>query len=248
MQALVKSSFLFRYFPVTRALVRIAPYLAKYMSGDIGLLLKESYVNMPARVRKAQEDHKHGVVRQQMTVFDGILDSSLPEFEKTVYRLSGDGFSLVGAGTETTAWTLTVITYHLLTQPETQARVVSELNRIDPHSSSWFDLEKLPYLTGVILEGLRLSYGVPVRTPRIASDEDLVYEGTSDGRAFGYVIPRGTAIGMSQWIQHHDEEVFPDSYSFSPERWLDENGEHRRALEKYMVAFSRGSRVCLGMK
>jgi hypothetical protein len=33
---------------------------------------------------------------------------------------------------------------------------------------SWVELEKIPYLKGVIMEGLRLSYGVSGRTPRIA--------------------------------------------------------------------------------
>ncbi|KUI60841.1 Trichodiene oxygenase [Cytospora mali] len=244
---LLKASFMFRYFPVTRSLVHVAPYLAKYVSGDVGLLMKDLYVDTPSRVRKAQEDHKNGVVRERRTVYDGILESSLPESETTVYRLSGDGFSLVAAGTETTAWTLTLITYFLLAQPETQARVASELTGVDPHNLSWRMLEKLPYLSGVVLEGLRMSFGLPNRTPRIARDEDLVYQGTSGGKAFNYVIPRGTAIGMSQWIQHHDEEVFPDSYSFLPERWLDEKGQQKRGLEKYMVAFSRGSRACLGM-
>lgn len=247
-KGVLKASFMFRHFPVTRSLVLMAPHLAKYMSGDLGLLMKENYIDTPARVRKAEEDHRNGIIRKRRTVYDGIFESSLPESERTVYRLSGEGFSLVAAGTETSAWTLTVITYFLLAQPETQARVVSELRDVDPHSLSWTTLEKFPYLSGVILEGLRLSYGIPMRSPRIARDEDLIYQGTSGGKTFEYVVPRGTAIGMSQWIQHHDEEVFPDSYSFTPERWLDEEGGQRRALEKYMVAFSRGSRVCVGMK
>ncbi|ROV96702.1 hypothetical protein VSDG_05517 [Cytospora chrysosperma] len=213
----LKASFMFRYFPVTRSLIDIAPHLAKYMSGDMGLLMKENYIDTPARIRKAEQDHRNGIVRKQRTVYDGIFESSLPESERTVYRLSGEGFSLVGAGTETSAWTLTVITYFLLAQPDTRARVASELRGVDPHNLSWITLEKLPYLSGVILEGLRLSYGLPMRSPRIAGDEDLIYHGTSGGKTFEYVVPRGTAIGMSQWIQHHDEQVFPDSFSFSPE-------------------------------
>lgn len=44
------------------------------------------------------------------------------------------------------------------------------------------------------------------------------------------------------WISH-DETIFPDSWSFRPERWI-EGGE---ALDRYMVAFSAGGRVCLGL-
>lgn len=35
--------------------------------------------------------------------------------------------------------------------------------------------------------------------------------------------------------------VFPDPHAFRPERWLEDPG-----LEKYQVAFSRGTRSCLG--
>lgn len=51
---------------------------------------------------------------------------------------------------------------------------------------------------------------------------------------------------MTAYIQHHNEAIFPDSHKFIPERWLDP--VERRRLEKYMVAFSRGSRQCVGMK
>jgi cytochrome P450 len=45
---------------------------------------------------------------------------------------------------------------------------------------------------------------------------------------------------------HHNETVFPDSHRFKPERWLDP--AERKRLEKYMVAFSKGSRQCIGMQ
>lgn len=51
---------------------------------------------------------------------------------------------------------------------------------------------------------------------------------------------------MSCLLMHHDESVFPDSYRFDPERWTDLT--ERKRLEKYMVAFSKGSRQCIGMQ
>jgi hypothetical protein len=45
---------------------------------------------------------------------------------------------------------------------------------------------------------------------------------------------------------HHNETVFPDSHRFKPERWLDP--AERKRLEKYMVAFSKGSRQCIGIQ
>ncbi len=49
---------------------------------------------------------------------------------------------------------------------------------------------------------------------------------------------------MTSTIIHHDESVFPDSHSFRPERWVEDPTGH---LDRYMVAFTKGSRNCLGM-
>ena len=43
-----------------------------------------------------------------------------------------------------------------------------------------------------------------------------------------------------------NEAIFADADHFKPERWLGDS-EKRQVLEKYMVAFSRGPRNCIGM-
>jgi cytochrome P450 len=51
---------------------------------------------------------------------------------------------------------------------------------------------------------------------------------------------------MSSWIMHLNASIFPDPYNFDPTRWLDP--EKARYLEKYLVAFGKGSRQCVGMQ
>jgi cytochrome P450 len=51
---------------------------------------------------------------------------------------------------------------------------------------------------------------------------------------------------------HHNETIFPNSHVFSPERWLDENkyvkgSKTEKRLDRYMVAFTRGTRQCIGI-
>ena len=149
------------------------------------------------------------------------------------------------------------MTFYLLTESHILNRLTQELQAAveDPRQlPSWSSLEQLPYLCAVILEGLRLSYGVSARTPRVPVDEDLVYHGlrtpamSDSSDIIDYIIPRGTAIGMSSWIMHHNEAIFPNSTMFVPERWLDEKGQQRKDLEQYLLSFSKGSRQCLGMK
>ncbi|TVY90608.1 Cyrochrome P450 monooxygenase, partial [Lachnellula willkommii] len=57
-------------------------------------------------------------------------------------------------------------------------------------------------------------------------------------------LPYLTPVGMSAPLMHHDESIFPDSYAFIPERWLDQS-ESARPLDRYMVAFSKGKFLVL---
>jgi cytochrome P450 len=121
------------------------------------------------------------------TIFHDILKSDLAPHEKTPDRLWQEGQTFVAAGTETTAWALTVITFYLLQSPEKLQRLRDELKEANATSST--QLEKLPYLTAVIQEGLRLSFGVCSRLPRIAPDQELVL---NDGKKM-WRIPRNVS-------------------------------------------------------
>ncbi|KAL4757712.1 cytochrome P450 [Aspergillus foveolatus] len=237
----------FRSFPFLKRLTDIAPLCARWASPGIREMLIESNERMPARIQKARQDCKRGITETQPSLFAALLDAPLPEAEKTDQRLGGEGFLMIAAGTETTAWTLTVITFHLLNQPDTLNRLRSELQDSDAINLQWFALERLPYLTAVIREGLRLSYGVSQRISRIAPTETLVYRGEHNGRRIEYSIPPGTTMGMSNAINHHNEDAFPDSDAFIPERWINVDDAQRRRMDSCLTPFSKGSRQCLGI-
>lgn len=50
---------------------------------------------------------------------------------------------------------------------------------------------------------------------------------------------------MSSVFIHYNEELFPDPYTFSPDRWLQPDSKE---LETNLVTFSKGPRMCLGIK
>jgi cytochrome P450 len=169
-----------------------------------------------------------------------LLESDLPESEKRNVRLINEAVVLIGAGSHTVAWALTVATYHILSKPATLRNIKEELSAAKRTKGgedlALPDLEKLPYLTAVIKEGLRLSYGATVRLPRVCPDATLRYK--------DWIIPAGTSVSVSTVMMHHDESIFLDSKAFKPERWLEDKTGH---LDRYMVAFSGGSRICLGI-
>jgi cytochrome P450 len=91
----------------------------------------------------------------------------------------------------------------------------------------------------VINEGLRLSEPVTHRLPRILRDKPLAYG--------SYTLPPGTTISMTGSLTHQDGSIFADPHTFDPGRWLVGSEEERKRLEGYLVPFSRGPRICLGM-
>ena len=115
------------------------------------------------------------------------------------------------------------------------AKVRDELHTV-PSNPSWAELEELPYLTGTILESLRIDMGVTGRLARIAPDETLQYG--------EYKIPPGTPISSTTVCIHTNESVFPDPWTFKPERWFGKEGTERK---KYLISFNKGARHCIGI-
>ncbi|XXG96814.1 Mitochondrial succinate-fumarate transporter [Hypoxylon texense] len=233
-----ESAYTIRYVAPARILAQFAPLFANYMGENIREVTRQMAVVIPRYIQKALDNPENG------RVFADLIDSPmLPEEEKSMYRLSGEGFNLLAAGTETTAATLTCITYYLLSQPEIYARLMKALEGVDPLNLKWTDLEQRPYLWAVIHEALRLTPGVSHRSARIARTEDLIYK--SKDESVQWVIPRGTPIGMTSVINHSNEELFPNPDEYIPERWIID-GQPNYALEKFLISFGKGTRSCLG--
>ena len=77
---------------------------------------------------------------------------------------------------------------------------------------------------------------------RVSPVEDLVYTNLSNGRTWN--IPAGTPVSMTAKLIHTSEDVWgEDANEFRPERWLSEEG---KGLGRWLLSFSKGSRMCLG--
>jgi cytochrome P450 len=87
-----------------------------------------------------------------------------------------EGTLIATAGSETTAWAMTITSYHLIRNPNVLTKLRRELTSVMPNEteiSSWTVLEKLPYFNAVIKEGLRMAGGMLSRLPRM-TDEEIV--------------------------------------------------------------------------
>ncbi|KAI1419240.1 cytochrome P450 [Xylaria sp. FL1777] len=182
------------------------------------------------------------------TIVHAIMASKLPPREKESTRIFEDVSTVVGAGTGTTASALRLILVNLFSNPDLLERLRVELGSLgamnmdsaDVESINFPDiksLEQLPFLTSVLMEGLRLSPAIASRMTRIAPDRELHYN--------NWRIPAGTPIGMTTILMHSDETLYPNPHKFDPNRWVDL--DKRRELEKFWAPFGKGSRNCVGM-
>ncbi|KAI9727459.1 MAG: hypothetical protein M1828_006401 [Chrysothrix sp. TS-e1954] len=174
------------------------------------------------------------------TLFREIFQADIPASEKTIDRVTDEGVLFVVAGNETTGNALSIIAYNILKDPAVHAKLRKELVDLIPDArtiAKWQTLEKAPYLSAVIKEGLRLSYGVVSRMPRVVPDRALRYK--------DWEIPPNTPVSMSNWLTHNDPNVYNNPLAFQPERWL--KGQESEKLDHYFVPFCRGTRMCTGM-
>ncbi|KAK3989318.1 Cyrochrome P450 monooxygenase [Cladorrhinum sp. PSN332] len=236
-ESFMKSAYMMRHFTPGRKMANILPMVADYLGEDVKRVMHWMNVLIPGYITAAINDPDNGRVFAEL-----VSSKALPEEEMSMYRLSGEGFNFLLAGTETTAATLTTITYWLLAQPKTYSSLMKDLQGLTPETLKWAELEKRPYMWAIVHEALRMMPGVSHRSARAARDEALVYR-SRDGKT--WVIPRNTPIGMTSVINHWDKDLFPNPDEFIPERWLID-GQPNHKLAKYLLAFGKGTRSCLG--
>lgn len=238
LRAAIEAAIFNRHMPwMADVMMNLPDSVAAAVSRPVAQFLKiqkEVKVLVEATLRADPNESK----REHPTLFQELRDSNLPPVEKTVGRLMDEGLILLGAGGETTAQTLAILTYHLLSRPEKLQKLRKELHRAMPdpaQSMPWKELEQLPYLRATILEGHRIAAIITTRLVRIAPNETLTFN--------AWRIPPGTPVSMSTHFIHLDPSYFTSPYEFDPDRWLDA----AQGKEKYVIPFSRGTRSCIGL-
>lgn len=174
-----------------------------------------------------------------------MLTHDLPPEELGKRRMRDEAQTVVGAGLTTTAWSLSNTCFYVLESPLIQSKMRDELLAAIPNlqAADAFDyrkLEKLPYLTGVVKEGIRLGTGVSGRNHRIWKTRLLYGD---------WVIPAGTTVSMNHQDILRNQDVFPNADEMVPERWFgNAKAPDGNSLERYFVPFGKGDRQCLGIK
>ena len=135
--------------------------------------------------------------------------------------------TLVVAGHDTTAAALAWTLYHIHHEPGVRERLTDELCT-DPAPEQ---MAKMPYLSAVIAETLRMHPAVPVVLRKLVEPRTICGVRRSSGEIVGIAVP----------AVHFNPELFPDPYRFDADRFL----AYRPTPFEYMP-FGGGYRRWLG--
>jgi cytochrome P450 len=136
-------------------------------------------------------------------------------------ELRDELMTLLVAGHETTASELSWAFERLMRAPEVARRLAREIDSGDD-----------AYLTATVQETLRARPVLPNAAPR------LTMQPVEIG---GFEYPEGICLHPNAYLIHHDPEIYPDPYTFRPERFLDNPpGTYT------WIPFGGGRRRCLG--
>jgi cytochrome P450 len=229
---------------VSAALEGVVAYFEQRLYSPAGMVLP--YLPLPARTRferaraslsaivgqivqRAQREPQGDYLLAQLAAerFEGE-----PMSER---QLCDEAITLLLAGHETTALTISYSLYALSEYPACELRLRSELETLGTRALSAGDLEQLPYLDAVVRESLRLYPPAWLLSREVTNAFPLA----------GYDMPVGVELVCSPYAIQRDPRFFREPERFLPERWLDTG---RAAPPRYAyIPFGAGPRSCIGM-
>jgi cytochrome P450 len=176
--------------------------------------------------------------KQSKTKHDDLLDMLLSatyedgtSMEEN--QLVDEILILFAAGHETTSNALTFTCELLARNPDSQVKILEEIQRIKDESDDimhW--IKNAAYSKLVIEESMRL-YPPAYFIDRVNIEEDFFN---------GMILPKESTLLFSVYEIHRHPDFWKDPETFIPERFLDENTK----FSKNYFPFGAGPRMCIG--
>jgi cytochrome P450 family 110 len=139
--------------------------------------------------------------------------------------------TLLLAGHETSASTMAWGLYWIYQHPQVYSKLLKEIETLGENPDPMV-VFKLPYLTAVCNETLRMSPVTPMTFPRVVQEEVELLE---------HRLEPGTVVVAGIYLLHYREDIYPNAKKFKPERFLE-----KQYSPYEFLAFGAGARRCIG--
>ncbi|CAL1289564.1 unnamed protein product [Larinioides sclopetarius] len=198
--------------------------------------------------KEVAQDQKWENDKDDITSNYGGQDESNQQNIKNVSNKSLTLDELVGqcvifflAGYDTTASTLSYVSYLLALHPEIQTKLYVELREILQSTKgelTYEALQEMKYLDNVISESMRLY-------PAVTRLERMTVSDCKLGNS-GITVPKGMIVTIPIYAIQRDPNLFPDPEKFDPDRFTPEERAKRDPCA--FMPFGAGPRNCVGMR
>uniref|UniRef100_A0A2P2MZG0 Cytochrome P450 family protein n=1 Tax=Rhizophora mucronata TaxID=61149 RepID=A0A2P2MZG0_RHIMU len=157
----------------------------------------------------------------------------------TTNQLKALLMDMVVGGTETTSNTIEFAMGEMINKPEVMTKAQQELEAVVGKDNTVEEshIHKLPYLSAIMKEILRLHPPLPLLIPHCPSENCNVG---------GYDIPKGARVFVNVWAIHRDPLIWENPQEFIPERFLDSRWDYSGTDFNYFP-FGSGRRSCAGI-
>lgn len=182
-----------------------------------------------AATRKSGQTDQPDLLSVLMAARDADTGESLTDEE-----VRDELVTILFAGTETTASTLSWAFHEIARHPEVEKKLLTEVDEVVGGRAVTVEhVPRLETIRRVLDEVIRL-HGVTLLMRRTVEPVDLG----------GFTLPAGVEVAFSLYALHRDGRLYQDPDHFDPDRWLPERREGL-PREGY-VPFGSGNRKCIG--
>ncbi|XP_058469399.1 sterol 26-hydroxylase, mitochondrial-like [Solea solea] len=210
----------------------LLPYWKRYIAGWDGIFnFAKELINKKMEDIQRRVDSSQDVEGEYLTY---LLSNS----QLSMRDVYGSITELLLAGVDTTSNTLAWALYLLSRDLESQDRLYKEVSSLvlADRVPSTAEITHMPYLRAVIKEALRMYPVVPMNA-RIMSEDVAIG---------GYELSKKTPFILCHYAISHDEDTFPEPFTFRPERWLRDGRKLPNPFGS--IPFGFGVRGCVGRR
>ena len=171
-----------------------------------------------------------------------VAERDKPGSELTDVDVSGNVFTMLLAGEDTTANTLAWMISLLSRHPEALARARDEVRALLGGPSAEVclpthaQLQSLAYIDACMNETMRVKPVAPLIAVQAARDSVVA----------GVRVPKGTIVICLMRAPATDEKNFRNASAFDPSRWLDMPAGAQSSAKRVTMPFGAGPRLCPG--